>query len=824
MWTHLLWKDARQVLPGVAICFAFTIIAQLLTRWRWIVLGNLDVPRGLAIVGPIIVVLACTSFLIGSEKQNRTLHWLSTLPIPWYRSLTSRFLVATLCTAITIAVSYAIATVGRPAVENKFGILEQHHLTWIVLVAIELLLLSTILLLIFEEPLYGLAGAGIFTILINSGAVYISQAALNESSVLRVNPDRLQVLFFFGFIILGLLAIGVIVTLYRWRWYLGQQIRFSNVWGLIIRPNEVTSASHMAPAIVHYPNRPFVTLLTQSIRHDSLSWFAFALAPWIAYGITSFTHPLAARETLAFISFFSILLLGITCFLADHYKQRFRFLSDRGVSIWKFYAARTIPNFLICLVMVAAVELYLARLSSRGDEAPMPIQYRFGYYVAALTIFFTGHLVGLCFRNVLIALMGAFNPIFIPLAFLGLATSFVGHGSELLSQFYNLYFQITLGIQCVWMVTVVVLALFWIVPQWLQRERSEIRLGIGYVISGIAIPCLLFVTATVGFYVKIPEPVWHDPKLLAIQANEGKPTWQVSSTMNGWLNEAYWNNATGLRSIVVERNASRIINEIGSMQKLQLEMERMLTDIEQATASSSEVELTSLTRLSSWPLDILSLAKTAILQSDRELFDQSILALLKLQEFNFVVDPASRILQQLSMVSMFESCSDDNLRWMLESQSLRTLLSDVATLDEYRQWSIARTIAYQEALKLPTLTPRAVRMFAQYRINYSFPFEKPANPLLYFPYALVNRFVLSSMSREFTAEIEAVDELIAMNTQALDGTTTFDDEQVYINARMRNGLPDVKQSSLSVNLSDFLRSREKLQALIHRIEAIQRGQ
>lgn len=79
------------------------------------------------------------------------------------------------------------------------------------------------------------------------------------------------------------------------------------------------------------------------------------------------------------------------------------------------------------------------------------------------------------------------------------------------------------------------------------------------------------------------------------------------------------------------------------------------------------------------------------------------------------------------------------------------------------------------------------------------------------------------MSREFTAEIEAVDELIARDIHAPDGNKTFDDElQVYNKARLRHGLPDVKQSPLSVNLSDFLRSRQKRQAFINRIEAIER--
>ncbi len=825
MWKHLLWKDTRQVLPGVAICFAFTVVAQLLTRWRLIVLENVDIPRGLAIVGPIVVALACTAMLIGSEKQNRKLHWLSTLPIPWYRSLSSQFFIATLCTAASVAVSYAIANVGRPAIEDKLGALELHRLTTVILVAVEILLMSTILLLVVEEPLYGLAGAGFITIFINTFFAYLWLASINHSSVLRIDQANLELLFLVGFSILSLLAIGVVVVLYRWRWYQGQQMQFANAWALLKMPRE-NLATQARPRITAYPNRPFVTLLVQSIRQSG--FFSIVIMIASAIGVAISVRYRQEEGLASSILFFplSIFLLGMNCFIADHYQHRYRFLSDRGVSTWKFYFARTIPQFVLSLVVITAVELYLAELSSRRTVRPMPFQYRVGFYIGTLTLFFTGHLVGLCFRNVLIAIVAAFPTIYFPIAFFALTTSFDSRGFKLLNQYSDLVFRLSLGIQCVWMVTVAIVALVWTVPQWFQRERSEIRLGIGYVISGIVIPCLLFVIAAPGLYWNIPEPSWSNPTLLMAKESMGQPTWVLSLNTSDWGDRQYWNNKTIWKSVRDRSNEEHRIfpyNKKEGLQGEQLEMDHILTAVKTSALHSGELKPDSFSVLSFWLSLTARTIKTAIVRRDRECFDQAAIGLLKLQEFNFIIDPVSRMLQQNSMIEMFQSCSDDDLRWMLESQSLKLLLTDVIPLEEYRQWSVTRVIAYQEALKAPILTPESMRMFDRFRMEHSFPVETPNNIFLSIPYALINRFILSSMSREFTAEVEGVNELIARSTQVRDGKMTIDDDlQVYRKARKRHGLPGEQQSPLEVNLADFLRYREELQVLTNRIDAIQK--
>jgi hypothetical protein len=830
MWTHLLWKNARQVIPVVTLCFVFTIIAQLLMRWRGFVLAInelvgmpadlavVDMPRGLAMVGPILVVLACTAILIGTEKQNRTLHWLSTLPIPWYRSLASQFLIATLCTGVTIAFSYTVANVGRPPIADKFTALEPYRLASIILVASELLIISTILLLVFEEPLYGLAGAGLVTILINSGAAYLWQTAINQSSELRITQEGLESLYLVGFTILGIIAIVAMIALYRWRWYASQPIRFADVWSLFKMHRSQLIATPAAPVITVYPDRPFVTLLVQSIRQYGafLIFIMIASAIGIAF---SFRY---RQESSAFFAI-SVFLLGISCFIADHSKQRFRFLSDRGVSTWKFYFARTIPKFVITLVVITAVEFYLAEVSSRRSFRPQPFQYRFAFYVSTLTLFFTGHLVGLCFRNVLIAIVAAFATIFIPISFFTLATSFDSRGFTLLNQYSDLILRLSLGIQCSWMVTVAIVALIWTVPRWFQRERSEIRLGIGYVISGIVIPCLLFVIAALGLYWNTPEPSWSNPTLLLAKESMGEPKWVLSLDTIEWGNKQYWNNSTIWKSVRDRPNVEHRIfsyNKMEELQGSQVAMEHILTTLKISALNPGELQPDSFIEISSWSFQFLRAIKTATVRRDRGCFDQATIALLKLQQFNFIIDPVSRMLQQISMIEMFQSCSDDDLRWMLESQSLKPLLTDLINLEEYRQWSITRAKAYQEALKAPTLTPKSMRMFDRFRMEHSIPFEKPNNFFLSIPYALINQFILSSMSREFTAEMEATDELIAKDNKASESRSSVDEDlQVYLNARSRHGLPDLEQSPLSVNLSHVLRSREKSREIQMRMEA-----
>ena len=97
MWTQLLRKDARQVLPSVSICLGVVVLIQIasfLVRdvHSWI--PNLDVPISMVFVGVTLATLATAGILFGNDRQSRTMHWMSSLPVPWYQSLGSQFLVA----------------------------------------------------------------------------------------------------------------------------------------------------------------------------------------------------------------------------------------------------------------------------------------------------------------------------------------------------------------------------------------------------------------------------------------------------------------------------------------------------------------------------------------------------------------------------------------------------------------------------------------------------------------------------------------------------------------------------------------------------------
>jgi hypothetical protein len=160
---------------------------------------------------------------------------------------------------------------------------------------------------------------------------------------------------------------------------------------------------------------------------------------------------------------------------------------------------------------------------------------------------------------------------------------------------------------------------------------------------------------------------------------------------------------------------------------------------------------------------------------------------------------------------------------MLESQSLKPLLQDVLSLDEYRRWSIMRAIAFKESLTNPDNNVEGMRKIERYALGSDFVLEMPPMSVHYQPYALSTRFIRSHVSRGFAAEIEAADELIAMKRQR---TSTSDEDlsiyesmQVYEKARRRYELP-AERVDVFVDLSDFLHYRESMNALNDRIQEV----
>jgi len=611
------------------------------------------------------------------------MHWQSTLPILWYRSLVSKWIVAATTTVTAFLVTFVIMywANGRSIYFRSIGIEYEalsfglSILQWIVPLA----LFSSIFVLLVDEPLYGLGLAGIALGITGTYYVTTTSGTSIYAHQLRWGTVLKSLLPILSYVGQGMLAISMIF-LYRWRWYRGHQASifqipkavatwFPSIANLSLSQAVPSKSLQMKTRVLSFANRPFLSLLAQSSRQAFLFRLVIVFAPWVWFATLGASAHSRAIGGLVVGVTFSVLLLGLSCFTHDHSKQRIRFLSDRGISSWQFYLARTIPTLFASVCLIAAVAIVLSYYENL-DKHPISLRVLFG--VGYLCVYFVGQLVGLCLRNVILSLAVAILILYGNI-FIGYMITF---GSEEVtrSSFQSSYEDFVnffvVQVLCIWMLTVILISMFWTVPQWLRWEQARFGLATGLVLTGFVGPALLIGIFTTVAYLSLPNP-----------------------------------------------------------------------------------------------------------------------------------------------------------KWIVDTQPLKTLLSDDAALVEYRRWSIERATVYQERLKESNLTPDRERTFARYGMEKSLPFDKPTNPLLFIPNALVNRFILSNMSREFTAEIEAVDELIARSNQASESKTSrYEDLQIYIKARVRHGLPDFERSPLSVNLSHFLRSRDKSEALQSRMEALQSEQ
>jgi len=177
MWTQLLRKDARQVLPSISFCTGIIVIVQIVSYFAFLYQHetiDFGFYNALAFVGPVLAALACAGMSIGNERQSRTMHWMSSLPVPWHVSLLSQLLVSLLGIVTVAITTFTIAAV-IPDARRYDSFLPQNEsdyatLPWLLTypaIVAEIYVFSILFLLIIDEPLYGLAAAGFATLFVN---------------------------------------------------------------------------------------------------------------------------------------------------------------------------------------------------------------------------------------------------------------------------------------------------------------------------------------------------------------------------------------------------------------------------------------------------------------------------------------------------------------------------------------------------------------------------------------------------------------------------------------------------------------------------------
>jgi hypothetical protein len=94
MWKGLIWKETRQLLPLLLILVGVCVV--LIVCWSEFFsvrrIGNQV--QYIPLILPALFAVGAAAVLVGQEKEQRTLGWLASLPIPPSRLIVVKFAAA----------------------------------------------------------------------------------------------------------------------------------------------------------------------------------------------------------------------------------------------------------------------------------------------------------------------------------------------------------------------------------------------------------------------------------------------------------------------------------------------------------------------------------------------------------------------------------------------------------------------------------------------------------------------------------------------------------------------------------------------------------
>lgn len=717
MWTQLLWKDARQTFPVAAICLVTVIVIQLLARFQFIqpVMLDFDVASVMTTVGPILVALACVSMSIGLERQSRIMNWLSTLPVPWWRTMISQTLVALIYIGVAITTTQIAGQMGSfrdiVPIDHLSPFAHTTNGGFVACFAIEIFVLAAIYFLIFDDLSPALVASGLTTLAIN----FVVLGIFSTESPIHASTYPYQLYASMIAVSLACLAAVCLIRLYQWRWQIGQYASVARAstpsWLPILE-------YQLRPIPIHWKGiqaaRPFTTVLLDTIQRSSvLYWFAIIFLPFIiplAYIRQWYEYPLHAATLLAITGGVS----GLLCFASEHSKSRIRFLADRGIGASTIYWGRTLPTLSIILAQLIVIFFLWIFLSIRAHNI-VPYIGAFGP-LTIIAIYFLAQLSGLCIPNLLIAMCGAtaitvlmFQLFNYPYAYR--FNSMEDYGLTSLQLF-------------LWIVCVILISVRWIVPRWLLRQTSGSQRLIAYVLTTTLLPLVLFTIVGLTAYWSIPDPDWKKLETLAgrtisvptkswVELNLEGPTVEPSillgrylgvqrTTSEGirqyypfysWQNVDAWESQNKRYGLTDEQRQ----DALDWLDQLHSSIAKVKPSFEHFDRNKFILGRATHSSIAYYTFQCQLLIHLSKFFHDQTLLKRSVEGLLDVQSLQKALDPYSLITLRSHTMGMWESWSEEDLRWMDEIIPLDFVLDDPVSLEEYRRWFAEQAVVYSAA-------------------------------------------------------------------------------------------------------------------------------
>ncbi len=396
-WQALLWKDYRQVRPALAAILIGMLGCQLLLLMSAFLIdsaglreANAGMIMVIALVSPILVVLACCGMLIGHERQSGTWHWSSGLPIGWQKSLTSKLLVCLGSSLLALGLLLIVPLFswqlfGGQGVEK--WVFDTYGSTISLMLFLNVLTYFLLSTLLFRETLNALLIAMLWMLGTNLVILNMPLGIFENGYQLNQKLNQQAILWSAGSMgVLWLVGLVALVVAYRWRWSTGQ---FSTL-------RRGRSAVRTIPRPLHIWDQlqpsEFRMLWHQSWRNSIAK-----RAGLVGLAVLMVALLVSNPSLLLVASVIPLTLCGLTTFEGDQVNHRFRFLADRGVSPRQLIRARLLAGGSTALVIATIVAL--GSMWSMELPSGLPVML----VPLAVLSFLVGMLCALCFRKPIVA-------------------------------------------------------------------------------------------------------------------------------------------------------------------------------------------------------------------------------------------------------------------------------------------------------------------------------------------------------------------------------------------------------------------------------------
>jgi hypothetical protein len=409
LWFHLIWKDARQVLPLILALTCFVLFVLGISYWIELSgTSTIEMRNMVALVLPWFAILTGIGVLIGQERSSGFWQWSSSVPIPWFPSLVIKLTLTSLLAVGLLALVAAIEwAVGKGIVMEKIAIDESQNAE-LLFFAIHGLSVISIAVLLGRNLIASMLVGIFFSVVIFGGLMYV---VMNFSHQSTVSPYLTALMLIHSTAVV--IELIVLSFVYRWRWYHGQ---FSTLGMPLARVWPASAAGSLVQGwgydLQSTPN-PWFALVWQATRSQMGLRIAavvlpFATLVYLRWYVGVFVTN--SFEGLLFACAVSGTLLGLSAFQGEQSRQQYRFLADRGISPKSIFWSHILPPLMICILIggtFEAIRFSVAPTIGPNDQInsalPADISPSLGSLLTSLAGFGLGQIVMLCIPSLTIA-------------------------------------------------------------------------------------------------------------------------------------------------------------------------------------------------------------------------------------------------------------------------------------------------------------------------------------------------------------------------------------------------------------------------------------